>query len=215
MDIIYEDNHLFVVNKPAGVLTEPSGTDQANLEDLAKVWIKRVYQKPGNVFLTAAHRIDKPASGIVVFAKTSKCLSRVHEFIRERKVKKWYHALVQNCPKVEEAVLEHYLVHDDFHARVVPSYFPQAKLARLSYRVLEKRDNQTLLEIDLETGRYHQIRAQMDAMGCPIVGDSKYGSTMHFKHNLKGDIIALHHVRLEMPHPISKEWMVFESKAEF
>jgi 23S rRNA pseudouridine1911/1915/1917 synthase len=211
LNIIYEDNHLFVVNKQAGVLTEPSGTDQPNLEDQAKAYIKRVYEKPGNVFLTAAHRIDKPASGIIVFAKTSKCLSRIHQSIRERKVKKKYRALVQNAPKNDEALLEHYLVHDDFHARVVPSYFPQAKLARLTYQIAGKKGDYTILDIDLETGRYHQIRAQLEAIGCPIIGDTRYGSPLPFK----SEAIALHHTQLEIPHPISGEWILFNSPADF
>lgn len=197
VEVIYEDNHLLVVNKPVNILTEPSGTDQENLEDLCKAWLKEKYQKPGNVFLTAAHRIDKPASGVIVMAKTSKALPRIHEAIRSRNCKKTYLARVGKNPPEHAAILEHKLIHDDHFARVSP----EGKLARLSYKIIKPK----LLEIDLETGRYHQIRVQLAEIGCPIDGDQRYGSTVPF------DGIALHHTAIDLPHPITKKMMVFRS----
>lgn len=210
MDVIFEDNHLFVVNKPAGLLTQPSGTTAKNLEEQAKKWLKDKYQKPGNVFLEAVHRLDKPVSGVVVFAKTSKALSRINAFMRDKVLKKIYYALVEGCPAKSEGILEHYLTHDDFQAKVVSENVPGAKLARLSYRILRKDLFQSLLEIELDTGRYHQIRAQLSAIGHPVVGDFKYGS----KSRISGvdEVIALHHKYLEMPHPITQEMMMFKAK---
>ncbi len=201
IDVIYEDNHLLVVNKPAGILTQPSGTDQPNLEALAKAYIKEKYQKPGNVFLEAVHRIDKPVSGIVVFAKTSKALSRLNESMRSKTVRKVYWARLDSQPNPSEATLEHYLVHDEYRAQVSPS----GKLARLHYQTLP---NGTV-EIELETGRYHQIRVQMAEIGCPIVGDAKYGSVKKFK----GDGIALHHRLLQIQHPTTDETLLLEAPA--
>lgn len=207
MNPIYEDNHLLVLNKPAGLLTQPSGTDQPSLEQAAKKWLKDKYHKPGNVFLEAVHRLDKPVSGIIVFGKTSKALSRLNASIRSKQTRKYYYAWVEGIPPFDEGVLEDYLVHDDYIAQVVPSHHPQAKLARLSYRVMEKRSQDALLEIELETGRYHQIRVQLAAMGCPIWGDRKYGSHRSFQEGS----IALHHGRLLLPHPISGEVLSLEA----
>lgn len=207
LEVIFEDNHQLVLNKPAGLLTQPSGTDQASLESQAKMWLKDKYQKSGNVFLEAVHRIDKPVSGIVLFAKTSKALSRLNESLRDKKSHKVYLALVEGTVKSDQGTLEHYLVHDDFQARVVSKKDPQAKLAILHYRVIERKDNQTRLEIVLETGRYHQIRVQLAAMGHPILGDKRYGSHVPFKN----DAIALHHFRLQVPHPITGELQTFEA----
>ncbi len=207
LNIIFEDNHLLVLDKPGGLLTQPSGTEQDSLEQRAKAWIKSTHQKPGRVFLEAVHRLDKPVSGIVVFSRTTKALTRLNAFIRNKETQKFYYALVEGCPYENEGVLEHYMIHDDFHAQIVFKDHPQAKLARLSYRIMQKNLTTTLLEVQLDTGRYHQIRLQLSAVGCPIVGDSKYGSTTFFK---KGTI-ALHHFRLQIPHPITNEPLIFES----
>ncbi|MFQ5728861.1 MAG: RluA family pseudouridine synthase [Waddliaceae bacterium] len=206
--VVYEDNHLLVVKKPSGMLTQPSGTLQENLEDLAKRWIKKKYRKKGNVFLEAVHRLDKAASGIVVFAKTSKALSRLTTAIRNRQVTKIYHAWVEGTPQSEEGILEHYLVHDDYKARVISKETNQAKPARLHYCILKKENNRTLLQVDLETGRYHQIRVQLAEIGCPIVGDVKYGAE---SKDSKGGIV-LQHFRMEIPHPITKEKVAFQSQ---
>jgi 23S rRNA pseudouridine1911/1915/1917 synthase len=205
--ILFEDNHLLVLTKPGGLLTQPSGTEQESLEIQAKAWLKEAYAKPGNVFLEPIHRLDKPVSGIVVFAKTSKALSRLNAFIRERKTKKIYFALVENPPKARQGILEDYLIHDDYRANIVSSDHPQGKLARLSYEWTEEHAKGYLIRIGLETGRYHQIRVQLAGMGCPIRGDVRYGARQPFEPG----IIALHHAFFEIPHPITAELCVFEA----
>lgn len=201
INLIFEDNHLFVINKPAGLMTQPSGTSQDNAEMRAKAWIKEHYQKPGNVFLHAVHRLDKPASGIVLFAKTSKALSRLNASIRSKNTRKVYQAVVTGNLFASEGVLENFLIHDDFKASVVTSRHPQAKQARLFFRVIDRQEPFTLVEIELETGRYHQIRAQLAAVGCPIVGDYKYGS----KDSYAEEAIALHHEQLDILHPTTED----------
>jgi 23S rRNA pseudouridine1911/1915/1917 synthase len=205
--IIFEDNHLLVINKPAGLLTQPSGTEQDSVEQQAKAWLKEIYHKPGQVFLEAVHRLDKPVSGVVVFGKTSKALSRLNAAIRGKQTKKLYYALVEGVPTLEEGVLEHYLLHNDFFAQVVSASHPQAKQARLFYKIVKQHEKKTLLEIELETGRYHQIRVQLAAIGCPILGDERYGSHFLFEKNA----IALHHGGLHIPHPITKNMCIFEA----
>jgi len=195
IEIIFEDNHLLVVNKLGGILTQPSGTDLPSLEAEAKKYIKETYKKPGNVFLEAVHRIDKPVSGIVVFAKTSKALSRLNDALRSKNMRKVYWALLDKQPKPSQSTLEHFLIHDEHRARVSQD----GKMARLHYKTLSNG----IVEIELETGRYHQIRVQMAEIGCPIVGDSKYGSTKTFAG------IALHHRQLELVHPTTGESLIF------
>lgn len=208
IDVIFEDNQILVLNKPAGILTEPSGTDQVNLLDLAKDYLKEKYQKPGNVFLGIVHRLDKQVSGIVLFAKTSKALSRLNEAMREKKYKKVYLALVEGIPSNDEMTLEHYLIHDDFKATISTKENHLSKYSKLHYKILEKMKSKALLEVILETGRYHQIRVQLSTIGHPIVGDFKYGSKIQ---NLPSDVIALHHTKLEMIHPVTKALLFFES----
>lgn len=246
MQIIYVDNHLLVVNKPAGILTQPSGTLQPNLEEQAKSWIKERYQKQSNVFLGVVHRLDKPVSGIVLFARTSKALSRLNELMRQQQTKKFYLAVVEGHLKKNnrplsyigqneeneddnECTLEHYLIHDDHYALAVKpgdakyshySRHPSAKLARLRYRVIEEStegDYQTLVEVALETGRYHQIRAQFAAEGHPIVGDAKYGSRQSCIRGqaLAQGTIALHHQRLVVVHPTTGEMLTFLCQPPF
>ena len=178
---------------------------------MAKQWLKEKYQKPGNVFLEAVHRIDKPVSGIVLFAKTSKALSRLNSVMRDKNIQKVYLAMVEGSPSPADGCLEHYLVHDDYKARIADKDEPGAKAARLTYRTLRANDGQTLLEIVLETGRYHQIRAQLAAIGYPIVGDVKYGSSKQ----LPNGAILLHHSRLSVPHPITGEMVTIHSKPEW
>jgi len=199
LDVIFVDNHLLAVNKPAGILTQPSGTQQKNVEDIAKKWIKNRFNKPGNVFLEAVHRLDKAVSGVVLFGRTSKAVSRLNASIRKHECKKTYIAIVEGNPANEEGILEHYLVHDNYRAHVTENpETPKAKLAKLSYKLLRTDSAGSLVEIHLITGRYHQIRVQFAAIGCPIVGDSKYGSTIA----VKGPGIALHHCSLEIMHPV-------------
>lgn len=206
-DVIYEDNHLLVVNKPAGLLTQPTELESYSLENLAKAWLKEKYQKPYNVFLGIVHRLDKPASGIVLLAKTSKALSRLNEMIRSKNVIKTYCALVEGKPPKESGTLEHFLRHDDHKALVCHRDDPRAKFARLFYDDIRSNDKTTLLQIILETGRYHQIRTQCAAIGCPIVGDTKYGSQINLPHG----VIALHHYRLQITHPVTKQPLFFEA----
>lgn len=200
-EILFEDNHLLILNKPAGILTQPSGTDQENLETICKAWLKETYKKPGNVFLEAVHRLDKPVSGIVIFAKTSKALSRLNASMRSKEWKKIYFAVVEGFFKSPEGTLEHYLQQGDFQSQVVSKDTPGAKLCRLHYRMIKQSNNLSLIEIDLETGRYHQIRAQLSANGNPIVGDTKYKSTTHYSE----PTIALHNYKVEFPHPTKEE----------
>lgn len=199
------DNHILVAEKPAGLTTQ-EGFD---LE--IKYWLKKKFQKPGNVFLEPIHRLDKPVSGLVLFARTSKALSRLQEEMRKKAIKKTYFALVEGNVPESEGSLEHFLLHDDFKARVVSVNDKNGKQARLHYKVLEKRKETTLIEIELETGRYHQIRAQFSFIGCPIVGDIKYGSLIPFKEFA----IALHHGKLSFKHPVSSEFLTFTSKPLF
>ncbi|MFC1468046.1 RluA family pseudouridine synthase [Verrucomicrobiota bacterium] len=203
--ILYCDNHLLAVNKPAGLLTQDSGTGKDNLEDQAKAWLKAEFNKPGNVFLEAVHRIDRVVSGVVLFARTSKALSRLNEQMRAKKMHKVYHAVVEGWPKDEAGTLVHYLKHGSREAIVSSAKDKQAKRCVLHYRTLQKglRSGQksALLEIELETGRYHQIRAQLSTMGTPIVGDEKYGAS-----RCKGyPGIALHSRELRLVHPTTKE----------
>lgn len=206
---LYHDNHLLALDKPAGLLTQPSGTDRDNLEDQAKTYIKEVKNKPGNVFLHAVHRLDRVVSGIVLFACTDKALSRLNADLRARRFKKIYHALVHGVPPQKNGSLRHFLTHGDFRAEVKPAGAPGARECLLDYRTLKQSGTFSLLEIELHTGRYHQIRAQLAAVGCPICGDQKYGS----EKKLPGGVIALHHARLSIIHPTKKTDIIIESPA--
>ncbi|VGO12934.1 Ribosomal large subunit pseudouridine synthase C [Pontiella desulfatans] len=205
--VLYADNHLLAVNKPAGLLSQDSGTGLRNLEDWAREWVRVDKGKPGAVFLNAVHRIDKAVSGIVLFARTSKALSRLNEDIRKRNCKKIYHVLVEGAPKKPSDQLVHWLSHENHRAEVCREGDQGAQRAVLSYLTLKRAGNQTLLQVDLETGRYHQIRAQLAAIGCPIAGDGKYGA----KQTSKDGSIALHHRRLEVVHPTLKEPVIIEA----
>ncbi len=203
MQVIFCDNHILVVSKPAGISTQPHPRDSSNLTDQAKAWIKKKYNKPGNVYLEPIHRLDKPVSGLVLFARTSKALSRLQEMMRQKGIRKTYFARVEGILPHPEGTLEHYLFHDEHRARIVSASHPEAKLARLHYKLLEKHEDCSYVEIDLETGRYHQIRAQFSTIGCPILGDEKYGSAS------SSTKIALHHGRLQFSHPVTKAPLVF------
>lgn len=211
LKIIYQDNHQLVVEKPSGLLTQPSGTEQDSLESQAKQWIKEHCNKPGAVFLHAIHRLDRPVGGIVLFARTSKALSRLQESSRYKQIVKRYVALVEGTLETSQGTLEHYLVHEEHHARVATSKESEAKKAILHYHVLNKKKGLSLVEIELESGRYHQIRAQLSAIGHPIVGDVRYGSKKPYR---QGEI-ALHHTYLQIPHPITNEMQTFESTPSF
>ncbi len=205
--VLYADNHLLAVNKPAGLLSQDSGTGLRNLEDWAREWVRVDKGKPGKVFLNAVHRIDRAVSGVVLFARTSKALSRLNEDIRKRNCKKIYHVLVEGALPRSTDKLVHWLSHEHQRTEVCQEGNPSAKRAVLSYQAVKQIGDLTLLEVDLETGRYHQIRAQLAAIGCPIAGDEKYGATLESKNGG----IALHHRRLEIIHPTLKKPVIIEA----
>lgn len=194
LEILYEDNHLLAVNKPAGLLTQPNQTDAPSLEALAKDYLKEKYQKKGNVFLHAVHRLDKPVSGIVLFARTSKALSRLNEQMRRREIKKIYTAKVEGHLKKKSETLRHTLAHTSHRAHIDP----EGKEALLTYTVKKYLNQATLIEIDLHTGRYHQIRVQCAHIGHPILGDVKYGASQPASR------LFLHHSSLTFLHPTTQ-----------
>lgn len=202
-DILYEDNHLLVVNKHCGDLVQPDPSGESALEDQIKAFIKVRDAKPGGVFLGVVHRIDRPVSGAVLFAKTSKALARLNEMIRERHIGKIYWAVTEHTPDPEEGELRHYILRDGKTNRSKACVSPKgdAKEARLRYKTLGASTNYTLVEVELLTGRHHQIRAQLTAAGCPIKGDLKYGAR---RSNPDGGI-SLHSRRMEFTHPVSGE----------
>jgi len=199
--ILFADNHLLAVNKPAGLLSQDSGTGLRNLEDWAREWVRVDKGKPGAVFLNAVHRIDKAVSGVVLFARTSKALSRLNEDIRKRNCKKIYHVWVEGVPPKPSDQLVHWLSHEHHRAEICREGAKGAQRAVLAYRTLRRAGDLTLLEVDLETGRYHQIRAQLSTLGTPIAGDEKYGAKQRSRHK----DIALHARQLEITHPTLKE----------
>ena len=199
-DILYEDNHLIIVNKHVGdlVQSDPDGTEA--IEDQIKAMIKIRDHKPGAVFLGVAHRIDRPVSGAVIFAKTSKALARLNEMIRNKQVKKTYWAITEERPAEEEGSLHHWIARNakTYRSHAYQKPKGDAKEALLDYRVLGASTNYTLVEVDLKTGRHHQIRAQLSAIGCSIKGDLKYGA----KRSNKDGGISLHSRRVEFLHPV-------------
>lgn len=203
MQVIYEDNHVIIVHKESGEIVQGDKTGDRPLSETVKEWIKEKYAKPGNVFLGVVHRLDRPVSGLVVFAKTSKALARLNEMFRKGEVHKTYWALVQTPPAVPEATLTDWLVRNE---RQNKSYahdheVPGSKRSILHYKTIGSTDRYTLLEVNLLTGRHHQIRCQLANMGCPIKGDLKYGAR---RSNPDGSISLLSH-RVEFIHPVSKE----------
>lgn len=206
VEVLFEDNHLLVLVKPANLATQPAQGHSDSLEDRAKSWIKDKYKKPGNVYLHAIHRLDTPVSGIVVFAKTSKALSRLQASMREGKTKKIYQAWVEGVLE-DGGVLEDWLIHGDFRALKGREGVEGAKKCLLTYTVAKREKDKTLVEIELKTGRYHQIRAQFAFRGHPIWGDVKYGG----KLNYPKEGIALQHSSFSIPHPVSGEMLVFKT----
>lgn len=202
-DILYEDNHLLVVNKHCGDLVQPDPAGENALEDQIKAYIKTRDAKPGEAFLGVVHRIDRPVSGAVIFAKTSKALARLNEMIREGRIRKTYWALTEQRPDPAEGELCHYIVRDGRtnRSKAYDAPRPEAKQARLRYAMLAAGDRYTLVEVELLTGRHHQIRAQLARIGCPIRGDLKYGA----KRSLPGGGISLHSRRVEFEHPVRRE----------
>lgn len=202
-DILYEDNHLMVVNKRCGDLVQPDRDTDDALETEIKAMIKVRDHKAGNVFLGVVHRIDRPVSGAVLFAKTSKALTRLNDMIREGRISKTYWAITEHTPEPEEGRLVHYILRDGRTNRSKALDAPRgdAKRAELEYRVAGHGTNYTLVEVRLLTGRHHQIRAQLSKIGCPIRGDLKYGAR---RSNPDGGI-SLHSRCVEFEHPVSRE----------
>lgn len=200
--VLYEDNHLLIVNKPAGMLSQGDSTGDATLGDYAKAYLKEKYEKPGEVFLGVPHRLDRPVSGAIILARTSKALERVTAMFREREIQKVYWAVVRNKPQRHHGKLTHWLVKDETHNFVTAYNSPRdgSMRAELSYRVLGELNEHYLLEVSPLTGRPHQIRVQLAAMGCPIRGDVKYG---YAKPNPDGNI-NLHARRIYFLHPVRK-----------
>ena len=203
MKVIYEDNHLIAVNKNCSEIVQGDKTGDAPLSEIVGQWLKDKYNKTGNVFVGVTHRLDRPISGVVLFAKTSKALTRLNEMFREGEIKKTYWAIVKERPKETEAELIHYIVRNEKQNK---SYAydmekPNSKKAILHYKVIAQSDNYFLLEIDLKTGRHHQIRCQLAKIGSPIKGDLKYG----FPRSNPDGGISLHAQKAKFIHPVSKQ----------
>lgn len=203
MQVLYEDNHIIIVYKEAGEIVQGDKSGDEPLSETVRRWIKEKYQKPGNVFLGIVHRLDRPVSGLVIFAKTSKALARLNNMFRNGEVHKTYWAIVTRPPFEPEATLTDWLVRNE---RQNKSYaynhqVPTSKKSILHYKIINRSDRYTLLEINLMTGRHHQIRCQLSNMDCPIKGDLKYGAP---RSNPDGSISLLSH-RVEFVHPVSKE----------
>lgn len=203
MTVVYEDNHIVVVNKTSSEIVQGDKTGDTPLSEMLKQYLKEKYNKPGNVFIGVTHRLDRPVSGLVVFAKTSKALPRLNEMFRNGEVKKTYWAIVKECPKETEGELVHYLVRNEKQNKsyAYDKEVKNSKKAVLHYKLIGHSQNYYLLEVDLKTGRHHQIRCQLAKMGCPIKGDLKYGSP---RSNPDGSI-CLHARTVQFVHPVSKE----------
>ena len=203
MTVVYEDNHIVVVNKTSSEIVQGDKTGDTPLSEMVKQYLKEKYNKPGNVFIGVTHRLDRPVSGLVVFAKTSKALPRLNEMFRNGDVKKTYWAIVKECPKETEGELVHYLVRNEKQNKsyAYDKEVKNSKKAVLHYKLIGHSQNYYLLEVDLKTGRHHQIRCQLAKMGCPIKGDLKYGSP---RSNPDGSI-CLHARTVQFVHPVSKE----------
>lgn len=206
IEILFEDNHLLAVNKPAGILVQPDKTGGDALEVLLKQYIKETYNKPGEVFLGVCHRIDRPVSGVVLFAKTSKALIRINEMFQKKEIRKTYWAVVADKPNSLSGTLTHWLKKDERKniSRAYDHEVTGSSKCVLDYRFLGSSKSYHLLEINPHTGRHHQIRVQLASMGCPIKGDVKYGS----KRTNAGGGIHLHARKIEFEHPVKKEPIV-------
>lgn len=207
LQVLYEDNHIIVINKRVGDIVQGDKTGDAPLSDIVKEYIKVKYNKPGDVFLGVVHRLDRPTSGIVVFARTSKALSRLNETFKNKENQKTYWAVVKNCPPKEKDTLVHFLTRNPKNntSKAHIKEVPNSKKSSLTYSILSKLDNYFALEIDLHTGRHHQIRCQLAAIGSPIKGDLKYG----FNRSNPDGGIHLHARKLVIQHPVSKEILTF------
>jgi len=203
LQVLHEDNHIIVVNKRAGDIVQGDKTGDKPLSDIVKDFIKDKYNKPGNVYLGTVHRLDRPTTGLVIFSKTSKALTRLNKLFSSKDISKTYWAVVKNRPSKTEDTLTHWLKKNPKNnkSRAYIKEVPDSKKAVLHYKVLKKLDNYYLLEVDLETGRHHQIRSQLSSIGCAIKGDLKYG----FDRSNKDASIHLHARKIQFVHPVSKE----------
>ena len=209
MTVVYEDNHIIVVNKTASEIVQGDKTGDTPLSETVKEYLKVKYNKPGNVFCGVTHRLDRPVSGLVVFAKTSKALSRLNDMFRLGEVKKTYWAIVKERPKELEGELTHWMVRNEKQNKsyAYDKERPNSKKAILRYKLIGHSENYHLLEVDLQTGRHHQIRCQLAKMGCPIKGDLKYGAA----RSNKGGGISLHSRSVRFEHPTLKEEIFIEA----
>ena len=226
MEVLYEDNHIIIVSKTVNEIVQGDKTGDTTLIDKVKQYVKQKYNKPGDVFIGLAHRLDRPTSGIVVFARTSKALARLNAMFRDGNIHKTYWAITANCPKETEGTLENFIQKNEKLNKsfIAPKETKEAKKAILNYRILSKSDRYYLWEINLLTGRHHQIRCQLAAINCPIKGDLKYG---YPRSNPDGGL-SLHARKVEFIHPVSKNeinvtapvpdgdklWGYFEEAAE-
>ncbi|MCL6220002.1 RluA family pseudouridine synthase [Zunongwangia pacifica] len=203
LKVLHEDNHIIIVNKRVGDIVQGDKTGDKPLSEVVKSYIKEKYNKPGNVYLGVVHRLDRPTTGIVLFSKTSKALPRLNKLFQQKDAKKTYWAVVKNRPPKDHDTLIHYLKRNPKQNKSFAhkNEVPDSKKAILEYRILKELNNYFLLEIDLQTGRHHQIRSQLSAIGCPIKGDLKYG----FDRSNKDAGIHLHARKLEFIHPVKKE----------
>lgn len=209
MNVVYEDNHIILVNKASSEIVQGDKTGDTPLSETVKEYIKKKYHKPGNVFLGVTHRLDRPVSGLVLFARTSKALSRLNEMFKTKDIKKTYWAIVKNQPPAPAGELVHWLIRNEKQNKsyAYDREVKDSKKAILDYKVIGRSEHYYLLEINLQTGRHHQIRCQLAKMGCPIKGDLKYGAQ---RSNPDGSI-CLHARKIEFIHPVSKEMMSFEA----
>lgn len=203
LQVLFEDNHILIVNKRAGDITQGDKTGDKPLSEVVKEYVKDKYNKPGNVFIGTVHRLDRPTSGIVIFARTSKALERLNKMLRDKVIQKTYWAIVKNQPKVKTDTLTNFLKKDSKKNKsfVYKKEIEGSKKATLHFKVIQKLDNYSLLEVDLETGRHHQIRTQLSHIGSPIKGDLKYG----FDRSNKDGSISLHARKINFIHPVTKE----------
>lgn len=202
LQVLYEDNHLIVINKRVGDIVQGDKTGDQPLSDVVKAYLKEKYNKPGEVYLGVVHRLDRPTTGIVLFAKTSKALTRLNEMFKNRATQKTYWAVVKDAPNEPKGILEHYLKRNpkNNNSKAHLKEVPDSKFASLDYTVIATLTNYTVLEINLHTGRHHQIRSQLSAIGSPIKGDLKYG----FNRSNPDGGINLHARKLEFIHPVAK-----------
>ena len=206
LQILHEDNHIIVINKRVGDIVQGDKTGDKPLSDVVKEYIKEKYNKPGEVFLGVVHRLDRPTTGIVIFAKTSKALERLNKMFSERETKKTYWAVVKNKQPKNDDNLIHFLQRNEKNntSKAHLKEVPKSKKASLDYKIIKELNHYFVLEINLHTGRHHQIRAQLQAIGCPIKGDLKYG----FDRSNPDGGIHLHARKLEFIHPVSKEAII-------